>query len=321
MFIDFTEVELVAGNGGKGSVHFRREKFIPKGGPDGGDGGRGGHIMLCADSNLHTLQDVRYHKRYKAEDGGPGGGSRKTGKNGEDVMIRVPIGTIIRDKESSNIIADLVENGQSAIVCEGGRGGKGNIRFKSSTNRAPRKSQPGESGESGRYEIELKVLADIGLVGLPNAGKSTLLSRLSSARPKIADYPFTTLEPSLGIVKYGDFSSFVMADIPGIIKGASGGKGLGHKFLRHIERNKVLLFLIESQDDNPKETYDTLKNELLQFNADLAIKKNIICRTKSDIKSDISDDWNNFEQEIHIISSITGDGLDGLVSVIVSSLH
>ena len=321
MFIDFTDVELIAGNGGKGSVHFRREKFVPKGGPDGGDGGRGGHIMLCADSNLHTLQDVRYHKRYKAEDGGPGGGSRKTGKNGEDVIVRVPIGTIIREKESSNIIADLVENGQSAIVCMGGRGGKGNIRFKSSTNRSPRKSQPGESGESGRYEIELKVLADIGLVGLPNAGKSTLLSRLTSARPKIADYPFTTLEPNLGIVKYGDFSSFVMADIPGLIKGASGGKGLGHKFLRHIERNKVLLFLIDSRDDNPKETYDTLKNEVLQFNADLAIKKNIICRTKSDIKSDISDHWNNFEQEIHIISSITGDGLDALVSVIVSSLH
>ena len=321
MFIDYTEVELIAGHGGKGSIHFRREKFVPKGGPDGGDGGRGGHIVLCADSNLHTLQDIRYRKRYKAEDGGPGGGSRKTGKNGEDVTVRVPIGTIIREKESNNIIADLVENGQSVIVCEGGRGGKGNIRFKSATNRAPRKAQPGESGASGRYEIELKVLADVGLVGLPNAGKSTLLSRLSSARPKIADYPFTTLEPNLGIVKYGDYGSFVMADIPGLIEGASGGKGLGHKFLKHIERNKVLLFLIDSQEESPKETYNTLKNELLQFNPDLAIKKNIICQTKSDVHSDVSSDWNEFEQEVHVISSVTGDGLDALVSVLVSAIE
>ena len=318
MFIDFTEVELIAGNGGKGSVHFRREKFVPKGGPDGGDGGRGGHIILCADSNLHTLQDIRYHKRYKAEDGVPGGSSRKTGKNGKDIMVRVPIGTIIREKESCEIVADLVENGQSVIACVGGQGGKGNIRFKSSTNRVPRKAQPGESGESGMYEIELKVLADVGLVGLPNAGKSTLLTRLSSARPKIADYPFTTLEPNLGIVKYGDYGSFVMADIPGLIEGASRGRGLGHKFLRHIERNKVLLFLIDSQENNPKKTYDTLKNELLKFNPDLAIKKRVICRTKSDINSDISDGWNNFEKKIHVISSVTGDGLGALVSVLVS---
>ena len=320
MFIDFTEVKLFAGNGGKGSVHFRREKFVPKGGPDGGDGGRGGHIVFCADSNLQTLQDIRYHKRYKAENGGSGGGSRKTGKNGLDVIVRVPIGTIIKESDSKEIVADLIENDQSFVVCEGGRGGKGNIRFKSSTNRAPRKAQPGETGQSGRYEIELKILADIGLVGLPNAGKSTLLSRLSSARPKIADYPFTTLEPNLGIVKYGEYNSFVMADIPGLIEGASSGKGLGHKFLRHIERNKALLYLIDSQEESPFETFQTLRNELLQFNPDLAIKKNMICRTKSDIEMDLSDDWNKFDEDVLVISSVTGDGLNALVAAIASSL-
>ena len=320
MFIDFTEVELFAGNGGKGSVHFRREKFVPKGGPDGGDGGRGGHIVFRADSNLHTLQDIRYHKRYKAENGGPGGGSRKTGKNGLDVLVRVPIGTIIKESDSKHIVADLIEYDQSVVVCEGGRGGKGNIRFKSSTNRAPRKAQPGIAGQSGRYEIELKILADIGLVGLPNAGKSTLLSRLSSARPKIADYPFTTLEPNLGIVKYGEYDSFVMADIPGLIEGASSGKGLGHKFLRHIERNKALLYLIDSQEESPFETFQTLRNELLQFNPDLAIKKNMICRTKSDIEMDLSNDWNKFDEDVLVISSVTGDGLNALVAAIASSL-
>ena len=321
MFIDFAEIELFAGNGGKGSVHFRREKFVPKGGPDGGDGGRGGHVVFSADSNLHTLQDVRYHKKYRAENGGKGGGSRKTGKNGSDITVRVPIGTIIREKDSRNIVADLVENDQSVIICKGGRGGKGNIRFKSSTNRAPRKAQPGEIGESGRYEIELKVLADIGLVGLPNAGKSTLLSRLSAARPKVADYPFTTLEPNLGIVKYGEYESFVMADIPGLIEGASSGKGLGHKFLKHVERNKALLFLIDSQDTNPLQTFKTLQNELLQFNADLGIKQILVSRTKSDLEIELSDEWSKFEQDILVISSVTGDGLDQLVAKLVSCLN
>ena len=237
-----------------------------------------------------------------------------------DVVVRVPIGTIIKESDSKHIVADLIENDQSVVVCEGGRGGKGNIRFKSSTNRAPRKAQPGEAGQSGRYEIELKILADIGLVGLPNAGKSTLLSRLSSARPKIADYPFTTLEPNLGIVKYGEYDSFVMADIPGLIEGASSGKGLGHKFLRHIERNKALLYLIDSQDESPLETFQTLRNELLQFNPDLAIKKNMICRTKSDIELDLSEDWNKFDEDVLVISSVTGDGLNTLVAAIASSL-
>ena len=320
MFIDYTSVELIAGHGGKGAVHFRREKFIPKGGPDGGDGGRGGHIIFTADTNLHTLQDVRYRKRYQAEKGGPGGGSRKTGKNGADINVLVPVGTIIREKGAKDILADLSHDKDQVTVCKGGIGGKGNMRFKSSTNRAPRKAQPGEPGESGIYEIELKVLADVGLVGKPNAGKSTLLSSISSARPKIADYPFTTLEPNLGIVKYGDYNSFVMADIPGLIEGASSGKGLGHKFLRHIERNKVLLYLIDSQDETPLKTFEALQKELLQFNPDLGIKPVYICRTKSDLNVELSKEWNDFEGDLIVISSVSRDGLDELISKLSSAL-
>tara|TARA_B100000586_G_scaffold156954_1_gene114251 strand:- start:208 stop:1173 length:966 start_codon:yes stop_codon:yes gene_type:complete len=314
MFIDFTKVELTAGKGGKGAVHFRREKFVPKGGPDGGDGGRGGHIVFKADTNLHTLHDIRYRKKYRADEGGSGGGARKTGKNGKDVTIRVPVGTIIRKKESKKIVGDLIHNGELIIVCNGGRGGKGNIRFKSATNRAPQKAQPGEPGESGVFEIELKLLADVGLVGLPNAGKSTLLSRISAARPKIGDYPFTTLEPNLGIIKYGDYGSFVMADIPGLIEGASTGKGLGHQFLKHIERNKVLLYLIESSDETPHTTFTTLQNELLQFNPDLDVKPVMVCRTKSDIECDLSEEWNRFEQGVSVISAVSGEGLNELIS-------
>ncbi len=321
MFIDFTEVELIAGNGGRGAVHFRREKFVPKGGPDGGDGGRGGHIIFKADANLHTLQDVRYRRKYKADDGGAGGGSRKSGKNGSDVIVSVPVGTLIRKKDSDGIMADLVTEGDTAIICNGGNGGKGNMRFKSATNRAPRKAQPGLPGESGRFEIELKVLADVGLVGLPNAGKSTLLSRISAARPKIADYPFTTLEPKLGIVKYAEYQSFVMADIPGLIEGASEGKGLGHQFLKHIERNKVLLYLIDTIDETPFQTYKTLENELLQFNPDLGVKPVLICRTKSDIENELSSEWGKFDQDVLVISSVTGDGLDELISTLARAIQ
>ena len=314
MFVDYVKIELTAGRGGRGAVHFRREKFIPKGGPDGGDGGRGGHIIFCADSNLHTLQDVRYKRKYIAERGGNGGGSRKTGKNGQDVTVKVPVGTIVKNKGSGNILADLVTDGDSRVVCHGGIGGKGNLRFRSSTNRAPSKAQSGKEGESGIFEVELKILADVGLVGMPNAGKSTLLSKISSARPKIADYPFTTLEPKLGIVKYGEYSSFVMADIPGLIEGASSGKGLGHRFLKHIERNKVLLYLIDSQDENPFQTFKALKREILSFNPDLDIKPSMVCRTKSDLGVDLSQEWNRFEDNVHSISSISGDGLEQLVS-------
>ena len=320
MFIDFTQIDISAGNGGSGAVSFRREKFIPKGGPDGGDGGRGGHVIFKVDTNLHTLQDIRYRRRYKAENGHPGRGSNKTGKNGKDVVILVPAGSVIRKKGSKDIIIDLTVNGQNYIICNGGQGGKGNARFKTSTKQAPRKAQPGVEGESGIFEIELKVLADVGLVGLPNAGKSTLLSSISSARPKVADYPFTTLKPNLGIVKYGEYESFVMADIPGLIEGASLGKGLGHQFLRHIERNRIHIYLIDCMEDNPYDVYITLKNELKNFNEDLIKKPSLICRTKSDLKQELSPQWSDFNEKIYDISSITKEGVDELILSLVGVL-
>ena len=320
MFIDFTQIDISAGNGGSGAVSFRREKFIPKGGPDGGDGGRGGHVIFKVDTNLHTLQDIRYRRRYKAENGHPGKGSNKTGKNGKDVVILVPAGSVIRKKGSKDIIIDLTVNGQNYIICNGGQGGKGNARFKTSTKQAPRKAQPGIEGESGIFEIELKVLADVGLVGLPNAGKSTLLSSISSARPKVADYPFTTLKPNLGIVKYGEYESFVMADIPGLIEGASLGKGLGHQFLRHIERNRIHIYLIDCMEENPYDIYCILKNELKNFNEDLIKKPSLICRTKSDLKQELSPQWNDFNEKIYDISSITKEGVDELILSLVGVL-
>ena len=321
MFIDFTQIDISAGNGGSGAVSFRREKFIPKGGPDGGDGGRGGHVIFKVDTNLHTLQDIRYRRRYKAENGHPGRGSNKTGKNGKDVVILVPAGSVIRKKGSKDIIIDLIVNGQNYIICNGGQGGKGNARFKTSTKQAPRKAQPGVEGESGIFEIELKVLADVGLVGLPNAGKSTLLSSISSARPKVADYPFTTLKPNLGIVKYGEYESFVMADIPGLIEGASLGKGLGHQFLRHIERNRIHIYLIDCMEDNPYDVYITLKNELKNFNEDLIKKPSLICRTKSDLKQELSPQWSDFNEKIYDISSLTKEGVDEFIHSLVEVLN
>ncbi len=320
MFIDYTQIDISAGKGGSGAVSFRREKFIPKGGPDGGDGGRGGHVIFKVDTNLHTLQDIRYRRLYKAENGHSGRGSNKTGKNGKDVVILIPAGSVIRKKGSKDIIVDLTVNGQNHIICNGGKGGKGNSRFKTSTKRAPRKAQPGIEGECGVFEIELKVLADVGLVGLPNAGKSTLLSSISSARPKVADYPFTTLKPNLGIVKYGEYDSFVMADIPGLIKGASLGKGLGHQFLRHIERNRTHIYLIDCMEENPYDTYITLKNELKNFNEDLLKKPSLICRTKSDLKQDLSPQWNDFNDKIYDISSLTKEGIDELILSLVEVL-
>ena len=321
MFIDHTQIDISAGNGGAGAVSFRREKFIPKGGPDGGDGGRGGHVIFIVDTNLHTLQDIRYRRRYKAENGHSGRGSNKTGKNGKDVIILVPAGSIIRRKGSDQVIVDLTVEGQKHIICSGGQGGKGNARFKTATKQAPRKAQPGIEGETGIFEIELKILADVGLVGLPNAGKSTLLASISSARPKIADYPFTTFKPNLGIVKYGEYDSFVMADIPGLIKGASLGKGLGHQFLRHIERNRVHLFLIDCLEDKPLDVYKTLKNELQNFNEDLINKPYLICRTKSDLRQDMSNQWNDFEEKIFDISSFTKEGINELILSLVEVLN
>ena len=321
MFIDHTQIDISAGNGGAGAVSFRREKFIPKGGPDGGDGGRGGHVIFIVDTNLHTLQDIRYRRRYKAENGHSGRGSNKTGKNGKDVIILVPAGSMIRRKGSDRVIVDLTVEGQKHIICNGGKGGKGNARFKTATKQAPRKAQPGIEGETGTFEIELKILADVGLVGLPNAGKSTLLASISSARPKIADYPFTTLKPNLGIVKYDEYDSFVMADIPGLIKGASVGKGLGHQFLRHIERNRVHLFLIDCLEAKPLDVYKTLKSELQNFNEDLINKPYLICRTKSDLRQDMSTQWNDFEDKIFDISSFTKEGINELILSLAEVLN
>ena len=314
MFIDYTQIEIIAGNGGPGAISFRREKFISKGGPDGGDGGQGGHVYIMVDTNLHTLQDIRYKKRYKAENGYSGGGSNKAGKSGKDIIILVPAGSVVREKGSKEIIIDLTKEGQKHIICHGGKGGKGNARFKTSTKQAPRIAQPGADGESGNFEVELKILADVGLVGLPNAGKSTLLSSVSSATPKIDDYPFTTLQPHLGIVKYGEYQSFVMADIPGLIEGASKGKGLGHQFLKHIERTKLLLFLIDTADENPLENYRLLKKELLDYNPDLDKRKYIIIRTKIDTNID-NDKWSEIDDYLEI-SSVSKEGIPDLIKQI-----
>ena len=321
MFIDFTQVELFAGKGGAGAVSFRKEKYIPKGGPDGGDGGRGGHVLFKVDTGLHTLHDIRYRKKYQAENGHHGGGSNKTGRNGTDILIPIPPGTLIRRKNEENFLADLTKDGQSFIACHGGQGGKGNARYKTATQRAPRTFQKGTPGESGFFDIELKILADVGLVGFPNSGKSTLLSKLSAAKPKIAEYPFTTLEPQLGIVKSGDYNSFVMADIPGLIKGASDGKGLGIQFLKHIERNKIHIYIIDVQEKFPADTLEALKKELAQFNQNLLRKPYLICRSKMDLDIDLSDGWKSFSHEFTDISAINGQGLSELVQKIVKLIE
>ena len=317
MFVDYTQVELSAGNGGPGCVSFRREKYIPKGGPNGGNGGRGGSIIAKSDTNLHTLQDIRYSRIYKAKNGTAGSSSMKTGKNGEDIFIHVPLGTLIRNLETGDVSAELVNNDEEFIICEGGIGGRGNINYKSATHQTPRYAQLGLEGEKGKFEFELKVLADVGLVGFPNAGKSTLLSVLSKARPKIADYPFTTLEPHLGIVKTGDYKSFTMADIPGLIEGASDGKGLGHQFLRHIERNRLLLFLIDVNENDPKAIFEALKKELESYNSSLLLKPIILIRTKGDTLNSVENKiWEVIPEYLMEISAVTQKGLVNLVKEI-----
>ena len=321
MFIDYAKIDLQAGNGGNGAVAFHREKYIDKGGPSGGDGGRGGNIVFQTNTNLHTLQDIRYKRMYKAKNGQSGGSNKRTGKSGEDLIIQVPCGTIIKSIESKSIIKDLVKEDESHIICQGGIGGKGNFHFKSSTQQTPRFAQEGVKGQKLSIELELKVLADVGLVGLPNAGKSTLLSVMTTAKPKIADYPFTTLQPHLGIVKYGEYQSFVMADIPGLIEGASKGKGLGHQFLKHIERNKILLFLIDVEEKNPNEVYNQLLDELVNFNKDLIDKDRIVVRTKIDtISEDVDERWSSFSEEFIDISSVSNTGLNSLKDKLVSFL-
>jgi len=275
-----------SGNGGKGSVHLHREKYITKGGPDGGDGGRGGHVIVRGKSNLWTLLHLKFRKHSRAGHGGHGSSGRSFGADGEDVYVDVPLGTVIRDTETNDILFEITEDGEEIIVAEGGKGGLGNWHFKSSTNQTPRYAQPGIPMEEKYVTMELKVLADVGLVGFPNAGKSTLLSVVTSAKPKIADYEFTTLKPNLGIVKYRDFQTFVMADIPGIIEGAAEGKGLGHYFLRHIERNSILLFLIPADAKDIKKQYDILLDELRRYNPEMLDKDRIIAISKSDMLDD-----------------------------------
>jgi len=314
MFVDLAEIEARAGDGGDGHISFRREKYVPKGGPDGGDGGKGGDVLVVADENMSTLLDFRYKRVFKARKGGDGSKANKTGRDGESVLIRLPLGTIVRDRGTGQILADLKAGMPPVVICRGGSGGKGNTRFKSATNQTPRFATPGEKGEQRALELELKLIADVGLVGMPNAGKSTLLSRISDARPKIADYPFTTLVPNLGIVRLGDFSSFVVADIPGIIEGAHLGKGLGLDFLRHIHRTKVLVFLIECTADDPGVDYDMLRAELSLYDTSILDKPALVAVNKVDLLNeqgrkglqDLPPDW--FK-----ISAVTGENVDSLL--------
>lgn len=284
-FVDYIKIHCKSGHGGAGSAHLHREKFIEKGGPDGGDGGRGGHIILRGNSHLWTLLHLRYTRHIKAGNGGNGGSSRSTGSDGEDVIIEVPIGTIVKDEEGE-FLMEITEDGEEKILFHGGKGGLGNWHFRSATRQTPRYAQPGLPGTEAAVILELKLLADVGLVGFPNAGKSTLLSVVSAAKPKIADYAFTTLTPNLGIVNYRNHQSFVMADIPGIIEGAAEGKGLGHRFLRHIERNSILLFIIPADSDDHAREYEILLNELKEYNPELLDKERILAISKSDMLDD-----------------------------------
>ena len=315
-FIDYVKIYCSSGHGGAGSMHLHRAKYIPKGGPDGGDGGRGGHIILRANPQFWTLIHLKYRKNIKADDGEKGGAALMKGKNGTDIYLDVPVGTVVKDGESGEVLFDMMEAGEEKILCRGGRGGWGNDHFKSPTNQTPRYAQPGEDGEEGVFVLELKLLADVGLVGFPNTGKSTLLASITSAKPKIANYAFTTLEPNLGIVKYHDGRSFVMADIPGIIEGAHEGKGIGTRFLRHIERNSVLLFMVSCEEDDINASYKTLLEELKMYNPELLDKQRILAITKCDIiDSEIEKELaRHLPKRIpHIfISAVNGQGLDKL---------
>ncbi len=284
-FIDEAKIFIKAGDGGNGCISFRREKFVPKGGPDGGSGGNGGNVIVRANKQLTTLLDFKYKRTYKAENGDAGRGKKQDGKWGKDLILQVPCGTLVKESEDGTIVSDLVHNGDEVIVAKGGKGGKGNTYFATSTNQAPRIAEPGTPGAEREIVFELKLLADVGLVGFPNTGKSTLISVISAAKPKIADYPFTTLVPNLGIVRYADGKSFIVADIPGLIEGAHYGKGLGIQFLRHIERTEVLVFLIDATSNEPEKDYSVLVNELREHNAELPQKRKIIALTKIDLLS------------------------------------
>ncbi|WP_108423796.1 GTPase ObgE [Flagellimonas amoyensis] len=318
-FVDYVKVFVSSGNGGKGSAHLHREKYVAKGGPDGGDGGRGGHVIIKGNKNLWTLVHFKFKKHFKAEHGEHGSKNRSTGADGSDVYLEVPLGTVIRDTETNEVLFEITEDQEEKIVLEGGMGGRGNWHFKSPTNQTPRYAQPGIPGQETKITLELKVLADVGLVGFPNAGKSTLLSAMTSAKPKIADYEFTTLKPNLGIVEYRDFRSFVMADIPGIIEGAAEGKGLGHYFLRHIERNATLLFLIPADSKDISQEYAILLDELRRYNPELLDKNRLVAISKCDMldaelieemKEDMKEDFKDVPYLF--ISSVSGLGIQEL---------
>lgn len=323
-FVDYVKIYCRSGKGGAGSTHLRREKYVPKGGPDGGDGGRGGHIILQGNNQLWTLLHLRYTKHIKADHGEPGGKQTSTGANGKDEVIEVPLGTVARDAETNEVICEVTEHNEQKILLEGGMGGLGNVHFKSATNQTPRYAQPGEPFREAWFIIELKLLADVGLVGFPNAGKSTLLSVVSAARPEIADYPFTTLRPNLGIVSYRDQRSFVMADIPGIIEGAHEGKGLGLRFLRHIERNSVLLFMVPADTDEIKKEFYVLLNELKEYNPELLDKRILLAITKSDLLDE--ELQTELEKDLPVvpyvfISSVAQKGLTELKDLIWKNIN
>ena len=326
MFIDSAKIYVRSGRGGNGIIHWRREKYVPKGGPDGGNGGKGGDVIIRADKQLHTLLDFRYKRRYLADDGNPGEGSNCEGRSAQPSIINIPCGTIITNADTDEIMADLIENGSEVVIARGGRGGKGNWVFKSSTNQAPRICTPGEEGIEFNLQLELKLLADVGLVGFPNAGKSTLISSISAAKPKIADYPFTTLVPNLGMVYYQEGKSFVVADIPGLIEGAHDGKGLGIQFLRHIERTQVLVYLIDCTSETVKEDFKVLVNELKSFNEELPKKRSIVALTKADIapeeeKAKLKKLRFGKGISVHIISAVTKEGIEDLMKAMWQAIE
>jgi len=317
-FVDYVKIHVASGNGGKGSAHLHREKYVAKGGPDGGDGGRGGHVILKGNKNLWTLFHLKFKRHIKAGHGEHGSKQRSTGADGEDQYIEVPLGTVIRDTDTQEILHEITEDGQEIVIAEGGKGGLGNWHFKSATNQTPRYAQPGIPGEEVDITLELKILADVGLVGFPNAGKSTLLSVITAAKPKIADYEFTTLKPNLGIVQYRDFKTFVVADIPGIIEGAAEGRGIGHRFLRHIERNSTLLFLIPADAPDVSKQYDILVDELRRYNPEMLDKDRLIAISKSDmldeeLKAEMKAELDEvFDVSYLFISSVAQQGLTEL---------
>jgi GTP-binding protein len=323
MFIDSVQITVRGGRGGDGCISFRREKYVPRGGPNGGDGGNGGDVILAADGNINTLLDFRHRRRFQAVSGGHGQGSDKHGKRGADVIVRVPPGTLVKEHGSDRVLADLIDPGRQIVVARGGRGGRGNARFATATHQAPREAEKGRQGQERVLNLELKLLADVGLIGLPNSGKSTLLARLSSARPKIADYAFTTLEPNLGVVRLSEFRQTLLADIPGLISGAHRGKGLGIQFLRHVERTKVLLFLLDINESDPQKDYETLRDELSRFKVELLQRPSLVVLNKIDLwpeGREFPRIRTQGQDAQHAISALTGMGTEELKRLIAVQL-